>query len=70
MVNIILASKSKIRAKILNNNGINCTVVPSNVDENVDIGVLSDFIPYKVGIRLKNIIQFSLRVDGRDPTLK
>ena len=35
MVNIILASKSKIRAKILNNNGINCTVVPSNVDENI-----------------------------------
>ena len=35
MVNIILASKSKIRAKILNNNGINCTVIPSNVDENI-----------------------------------
>ena len=31
--NIILASKSKIRKKILNKNGINCEVIPSNVDE-------------------------------------
>ena len=30
---IILASKSEIRKKILNKNGINCEVVPSNVDE-------------------------------------
>ena len=33
MNEIILASKSKIRKKILNLNGINCKVVPSNVDE-------------------------------------
>ncbi len=33
MNKIILASKSKIRKKILNLNGINCDVVPSNVDE-------------------------------------
>ena len=31
--NIILASKSGIRKKILNKNGINCEVVPSNIDE-------------------------------------
>ena len=31
--NIILASKSEIRKKILNKNGIHCEVVPSNVDE-------------------------------------
>jgi septum formation protein len=31
--NIILASKSKIRKKILNKNNIICKVVPSNVDE-------------------------------------
>jgi septum formation protein len=30
---IILASKSKIRKNILNKNGINCEVIPSNVDE-------------------------------------
>ena len=30
---IILASKSKVRKQILNSNGINCDVVPSNVDE-------------------------------------
>jgi septum formation protein len=30
---IILASKSKVRKKILNENKINCTVEPSNVDE-------------------------------------
>ncbi len=30
---IILASKSKIRKKILDKNNLNCTVVPSNVDE-------------------------------------
>ena len=34
MVNqIILASKSKVRKKILENNKIICRVVPSNVDE-------------------------------------
>ena len=34
MINkIILASKSKVRKKILNRNGINCEVVPANVDE-------------------------------------
>ena len=31
--NIILASKSEIRKKILEKNGINCEVVPSNIDE-------------------------------------
>ena len=31
--NIILASRSKVRKKILNANGINCEVVPANVDE-------------------------------------
>ena len=35
MVNIILASKSKIRKKILYNNGIDCHVMPSNVDEDM-----------------------------------
>ena len=33
--NIILASKSEIRKKILEKNGINCEVVPSNVDEDL-----------------------------------
>jgi len=31
--NIILASKSGVRKKILNQNGINCEVVPANIDE-------------------------------------
>ena len=31
--NIILASKSGVRKKILNQNGINCEVIPANVDE-------------------------------------
>ena len=31
--NIILASKSGVRKKILNENGIFCKVIPSNVDE-------------------------------------
>ena len=30
---IILASKSNIRKKILNKNGINCEVIPANIDE-------------------------------------
>jgi septum formation protein len=33
MCNIILASKSKVRKDILNINGIDCRVVPSNIDE-------------------------------------
>ena len=33
MTNLILASKSKVRKDILNKNNINCTVEPSNVDE-------------------------------------
>ena len=31
--NIILASQSKVRKKILDENKINCTVEPSNIDE-------------------------------------
>ena len=33
MVEIILASKSKVREKILKKNGIKCIVSPSNIDE-------------------------------------
>jgi septum formation protein len=33
MLDIILASKSKVRKDILSTNGIHCRVVPSNVDE-------------------------------------
>ena len=34
MINkIILASRSGVRKKILNQNGINCEVIPANVDE-------------------------------------
>ena len=35
MVKIILASKSKVRKEILDNNGLNCQVEPSNVDEDL-----------------------------------
>ena len=31
--NIILASRSEVRKKILNQNGINCEVIPANIDE-------------------------------------
>ena len=33
MFNIILASKSAVRKKILEENGIKCQVLPSNIDE-------------------------------------
>ena len=33
MFNLILASKSKVRLEILKKNGLNCEVVPSNIDE-------------------------------------
>ena len=33
--NIILASKSGVRKKILDQNGINCEVIPANVDEDL-----------------------------------
>ena len=34
MINkIVLASKSEVRKEMLNNNGIDCEVIPSNVDE-------------------------------------
>ena len=32
---IILASKSKVRKEILDKNGLNCEVQPSNVDEDI-----------------------------------
>ena len=35
MVELILASKSKVRKEILDNNGFNCEVVPSNLDEDM-----------------------------------
>ena len=36
MINkIILASRSGVRKKILNQNGINCEVMPANVDEEI-----------------------------------
>ncbi len=33
MLNLVLASKSKVRKKILEDNNINCLVEPSNIDE-------------------------------------
>ena len=33
MINIILASESKVREQILKSNNLNCEVIPSNVDE-------------------------------------
>ena len=33
--NIILASKSEVRKEILKKNGINCEVIPANVDEEI-----------------------------------
>ena len=33
--NIILASKSEVRRKILEKNGITCTVLPANIDEDL-----------------------------------
>ena len=35
LTNIILASRSEVRKSILNKNNLNCTVEPSNVDEDV-----------------------------------
>jgi len=35
MLNLILASKSKVRKEILNKNNISCIVEPSNVDEDL-----------------------------------
>jgi len=35
MVELILASKSRVRKEILNKNNINCIVEPSNVDEDL-----------------------------------
>ena len=43
MINLILASKSKVRKEILNNNNISCEVEPSNVDEDlVKNGLLNE----------------------------
>ena len=33
MIKIILASKSRVRKQILNKNGIDCEVIPANIDE-------------------------------------
>ena len=35
MFDVILASKSKVRKEILNNNNIICEVIPSNIDEDI-----------------------------------
>ena len=35
MFDVILASKSKVRKEILDNNNINCEVIPSNIDEDI-----------------------------------
>ena len=35
MFKVILASKSKVRKSILDSNGIQCNVIPSNVDEDI-----------------------------------
>ena len=35
MDNIILASKSVVRKKILEENGISCVVEPANIDEDL-----------------------------------
>ena len=35
MIEIILASKSKVRKNILDKNGIICSFLPSNIDEDI-----------------------------------
>ncbi len=43
MLNLILASKSKVRKEILNKNNIHCKVEPSNIDEDlVKNGLLNE----------------------------
>ena len=43
MIDIILASKSKVREEILKKNGIRCVVSPSNIDEDpVKVSLLSE----------------------------
>ena len=65
---IILASKSKVRKKILEENGINCFVEPSNIDEevvkerlikekatpNIISSNLAELKANKVSLKLKN----------------
>ena len=50
MVNkIILASKSKVRKKILEENGISCSIEPANIDEDlVKEGLLKKRIPSEI----------------------
>ena len=47
MLEIILASKSKVRKEILSSNGIECEVFPSNVDEDsIKISLQNPAIKY------------------------
>ena len=40
-----------------------------NRDKIEDTEEFEDFIPYKVGKRIKEAIIFTLRIEGRDPSL-
>ena len=53
---IILASKSNVRKEILNTNGINCVVAPSNLDEDI---IKSSLLKEKVSPELisKNLAE-------------
>ena len=65
---IILASKSKVRKKILDNNKINCVVEPSNVDED---SVKESLLKEKISPKIisKNLAELkankiSQKIDG------
>ena len=46
---IILASKSKVRKKILEENGISCSIEPANVDEDlVKEGLIKKKMPSEI----------------------
>ncbi len=67
--NIILASKSGVRKKILKENGINCEVIPSNVDEDqIKVSLLNENASPK--IISKNLAELKAnKVSQKKPNL-
>ena len=66
MIDLILASQSKVRKEILNNNGITNQVEPSNVDEDV---VKESLIKEKASPEMisKNLAELANKVSQKRP---
>ena len=66
MDNIFIASKSAVRKKILNENGIKCLIEPANIDEDQKNKIISYVEKINSIIPTRGIFRYDFLLDNED----